>query len=481
MNIITLIDEINDYYDNGEYEKTLMKIEKYFNMDNNGIFDGLMNIYIECLIKLGRLDDAYKNFELMLEMYPYYYNVFEMIIKYIDCCKEDRVNEVLENNVFSVYEIFYIARRCYFNGLYDKSLELFKYFVENSNNEIRNGSALEYIRKLELHKDNPSLFLDVSYSYFKANGCKLEPGYIICVDKVMDYFKGNEFNDDPKLSKRPYMVWRVEGNKIYAFPISTQVKRVKDDILRKEDYPVRNFDRVALTGMVCLRENDVLTVIDKVNENDYQEIINALYRSICCMKDVPKVATQYFVKKMTEELVVLENDVIVVRDIDKKIQKYYFVIEKVKNINKYKVIELEHGYKGFKVKNMKLNEISMRTPVLSIIKLDKKQINKIKKELPVNFKNIDLSGSVIKYNGINLELMLEEKDFYVCINRSLSYPPSYYKIVFIDKNVPIEIVSKLEDYEYNSRLYTFSEYLKNNMREYNSKKDRFLKEKRKKR
>ena len=481
MNIITLIDEINNYYDNGEYEKTLMKIENYFNMDSIGIFDRLMNIYIDCLIKLGRLNDAYKNLELMLNMYPYYYSVFDMIIKYIDCCKEDKVNELLENNMFSIYEIFYIARRCYFNGIYDKSLELFKYFVENSNSEFKNGSALEYIRKIELYKENSKLFLDVSYSYFKSMGCKLEPGYIICVDKVLDYYKENEFNDDPKISKRPYMVWRIEGNKIYAFPISTQVKREKDDILKKEDYPVRNFDRVALTGMVCLRENDVLTVIDKVNKEDYQEIINALYRSVCCMKDVPKVATQYFVKKMTEELVVLENDVIVVRDIQKKKQKYYYVIEKDKNRNKYKVIELEHEYKDFKIRDMKLSEISMKTPVLSIIKLDKKQIHKIKKEIPINFKNVDLSGSIIKYNGINLELMLDEKEFYVCINRSLSYPPSYYKIIFIDKNLPIEIVSKLDDCEYNSRLYTFSEYLKNNMREYNSKKDRFLKEKRKKR
>ena len=77
--------------------------------------------------------------------------------------------------------------------------------------------------------------------------------------------------------------------------------------------------------------------------------------------------------------------------------------------------------------------------------------------------------------------MLDEKEYYVCINRSLSYPPSYYKIIFIDKNVPIEIVSKLDDCEYNSRLYTFSEYLRNNMRKYNLKKEIFLKEKRKKR
>ena len=474
MNIIMLMEEIIDYYNNGNYDKVLLLIDDYFKIDNSGIFDGLMNIYIECLIKLGRVDDAYKNLELMLKIYPYYYNKFKLIIKYIECGKENKLNEMLENNKFSNYDTFYIARSCYYNGMYDKALELFNYYLEYSDDELKKGSVLEYIRKIKLYKENSLLFLDVKYSYFKSKGYKLEPGHIICVGKVIEYYKENEFNDDPKLSRRPYMIWRIEGDKIYAFPISTQVKRVKNDILKKENYPVRNFDRVALTGMVCLRENDVLNVIDKVSDEDYQEIINGLYRSICCMKDVPKVATQYFVKKMTEELEVSEKDVIVVRDIQNRKQKFYYVLEKYRSKKKYKVIELSHENRDFQMKNMDVSEISMKTPILSIIKLDVNQINKIEKKIPVNFKNNDVSGCLIKYNGMELEIMLVEKDCYVCINRCLSYPPSYYEIVFIDKNIPLEIIARLDDSEYNSRLYTFREYMHNNMKEFKLKKDLFL-------
>lgn len=475
MNIIEFMEELKRYYNENRFERVLQEIEKYLKSKDHGVFDYLLSIYIESLIKLGRLEDAYKNVELMREYFPTYYSDYDLAIKYSECGKKEKLEEILSNGKISDHSYYYLARNCFYNGHYDKALELFNLYLKGSEvEEMKVKKVNEFIRKLKLYKENKDVFREMSYSYFKSIGNKLEPGYVIYVDRLRNEFKENYFNTDPKSEIRPYMIWKIIDGKVYAFSLSTKIRNTRKGILKKEDYPVRNFDRVARSDMVCLRESDVNSVIDKISYEDYEEIIGNIYRSVSMQKDVPKKSVQFFIKTITSEISVSKNNVLVIKDLEKNKKRFYYVVELDYNKKKYKVIELDPTNEGFKVLNKKLSSLSMKTPILSVIELSNGQINNIESQIPDNFKDCDMLGCIIEYQSRRLEIIMEKEDFYICIDKTLFYSPTYIDIEFIRKDVPLTIVDRVDDDTYEGQYFTLKHYLEKNSNVYSRKRDSFL-------
>lgn len=475
MDIVSLMNRIYEYYKDNNFEKTIREIDKYLQLEGIGIFDNLLNIYIECQIRLGLLDKAYENVEILRKLFPKYYSNLNLVINYSRCCKVDRVSEMLSNCKFGVDDYYDIACNCLFNGNKDKAKELFNYYILVTDNKVKKKQAERNLRLIRLYENNGNVFEEMKYSYFKSKGYKLKPGYVVYVDRLRNEFKENKVNTDNKCMRRPYMIWRIIDNKIYAFPISTQIRNSRTCILRKENYPARNFDRVVKNEVVCLEERDVYDVIDKIRVSDYDNIIRDIYFSICMNHNIPKETTEFFMNMIKREMGIKVNDIIIVPDSLQGKKRYYYVIDFNSKKQKYKVIEvLNNGMKDFEVIGKEIINISVETPILNVIKLDVDKREKILEKISSNLKKVKMGGKIVSYGSKKLEIMIEEDDCYICLDRTFNCSSSFMCVEFIKKDIPLTVVGKVSNEEYQKQLYTLKRYIVQNFDNVYTKKKVFL-------
>ena len=64
MNLFKLEEEIKDEYNNRNFKEALEKIDLYLSDKNSGVYGTFMYFYVNCLINVGRKNEAYKNINL---------------------------------------------------------------------------------------------------------------------------------------------------------------------------------------------------------------------------------------------------------------------------------------------------------------------------------------------------------------------------------------------------------------------------------
>ena len=197
MNNLKLVQKIKESYEKKDYRTTLQYLETYLNAKNFGIYDILLDIYINCQINLGMLENASKSLDLMKKLFPTFYSKYDLIIKYIICGKINESKKMLTKMPF-ILDYYYIAKKCFLWELYDEAKQLFTHFLSISNNPFKTKSAKEYLRKIKQYQINPNVFHETDYLHFKLCGQKLEPGHIIYTERLLDVYKENMGNTDPK-------------------------------------------------------------------------------------------------------------------------------------------------------------------------------------------------------------------------------------------------------------------------------------------
>ena len=270
MNHKEFIERIKESYKQKEYSRTLEYLEQYLKIKKFGFYDELFDIYINCQINLGYFENAGKNVNLMNKVFSKFYSEYDLITKYIICGMMDKAKELISNNKLCILDYYYIAKTCFLWGYHEEAKELFNHFLTISNDPHRNKSVKDYLRKIKLYENNKNVFVETDYLNFKKNGNKLEPGHIIYTEKLLDIYKENISSTDPKKEKRPYMIWKIVNDKIYAFPVSSKIYKDSFNILRTKYYPNYTYDRKVKENLVCIEDKDVIKIIDKVNKKDYR-------------------------------------------------------------------------------------------------------------------------------------------------------------------------------------------------------------------
>lgn len=339
MEQLGIIKEIRAKYNSHKFEKVISLFNQYLNIPNAGIYDELLDIYTSSLIKLGYLEEAKKNVELMKSMFPYYYDNRGLALKYIACDMEEELKELLQRQKFEGKDYYVFGKNCFYNGQYYMANILFD--MASRSETVSNKNLHDYIRRIKIYESNPEVFKALSYYKFKSLGNQLEPGYAIRTSIVRDKYGCNKDNDDPMKSQRPYLIWKIIDNLIYAFPLASKIRGnyLDGHILSSGKYLNYPYDRRLKDKLVCIKENDVEFVDDKIDEEDFKLAIESMYNICCYNQIIPRNQIRRFMTVMAQEIGVEPNDVITVNDNEEKTT--YFVLDRNDDKKVYEVIRVE--------------------------------------------------------------------------------------------------------------------------------------------
>ena len=475
------LEKIYTKFRNNNFIKTIKELEKYFGLKESkiGVYDELINIYIECLIKLGELDEAIKYIDLLHEYFPKFFmnEPYELAKRYAICAKGERVEEILKNNTFTDEQYFYIASSCYRNGNVELAKKIFQEIVARKtteeNKKFQNFArkALEKIELYEEHKDNA--FLKQSYAYFKYTGNKLQPGHIIYASRITEEFKENRNYNNPQKMGCPYMIWKIEKGLLYTFPVTSNTNPNRY-IFKSEDYGYQHPDRCLKDRLVVIKKSDIANVEEKINEDDLERALHWLYRSVYIShKGTYQDDISYFMQEMANEKSVGVGEVLIVPDFEKKQNIFYFVLGSDNVNKKLKCIEIDKSFKPVG-EYLKLAFIDMSVPIFDKIVLGNIELKERLLNLRPNaFAKDNMIGLAFDYGNRKLEILEETEESYICMNVTNGYIPETVEVVFIPKNISIFNVELIPEELLKEQQRLFEEYKQNNMEEFISKSEEF--------
>lgn len=203
--------------------------------------------------------------------------------------------------------------------------------------------------------------IEISYESFVKKGLELEPGHIIFLKSPATLYEFD--NDSYKENNIPYMIWKIENNILYVFPVTTKIQP-NSIYYNFRDYDYRNSvgDRRLKDNLYVTTKSNVLTIQDKINNVDFNKSIHNLFNIIFFQQnkfDNPKKTR--FLKKYIGEV----NELDIIKYIDKETQErqYYLVLKiledhyKLIRIDKEKYEVIGHSYE-YRNKNDLIHEIT---------------------------------------------------------------------------------------------------------------------------
>ena len=225
-----------DAFINQDNIKFLEIFEAYLSQGYGVDYD-IIYFYVNILISLREYDKACRNIRI-IEKYMVEHHLEKRLIKfYTLCVKPKEVERVIkEYNLERDNEVA-LLKSYVLQGKIKEAKDyasVVKY--RNISYEAR-GTVFIYESMIYNHQVKDA-FIETEYNCFIENGNVLEPGHIVYLkhEPVSDY---RNFGDT-KMVSRPYMIWRIDGDKVYLFPVSTSVteKRAAEAyVLYVQKYP----------------------------------------------------------------------------------------------------------------------------------------------------------------------------------------------------------------------------------------------------
>lgn len=350
------VEKMNKAFVNFDYTTAYKYLKKYLDDKNNGVYDYLIGIAIDCEIAFGRFDEALKNIEIINRVWPDFYDSKQLSDRYIRCFRPDLSEEIMNNNNLTVKEYYFLAQNYMIHGYTELAEKWLNYYVDNYDDSSLRKKAIDFLYMIEDYKDGIG-FLPTTYSYLEKDGKSLEPGHVFYVNSI------NDKNCENK-TRIPYMIWKIVSNDIYAFPVHELKERSDYDYcIGKNKYPHIGFDRVISEPMIHIKKYNVEKVIDKIDEFDYTRALKQIYDRTCRYKNEKY---DYFFKIMNQELNINNGEVLFMYDNENKKENYYYILnvdEENNNIECLRLIKDNLDYKivGDEIINIRRNDYITKT------------------------------------------------------------------------------------------------------------------------
>lgn len=389
MNINKLYEDIKYNYKQKDYVKTLELIDEYFSLDNVGVFDLLLSIYVRCLTNLYRTDEALEKLELLHKLFPncyteveYDYEKARMYIRANDLEKAELLLEKCNRKINKPRYYFDRAKTYLQQGKYEEALKYFNECIKVCKDKKLTELALNNIQKINRYFCDGT-FVEINYKYFKEKGFVIEPGYIVYAKKIENIPYDPNY-DKYQQYRIPYLIWKIEDNKCYAFPVTTKIRSDYAYVLSNENYPNSNFDRTIKDRLVCIEENNIEQVVEHINKRDFYNIINYMYTNqYMAYKRNELDSDNFFLSTMMQEFDIQKYDIILTYNIENKCIEDYFVVDETHE--KYLTIKVDFNDGVYTVGNFDIKEFEKNEFILNDLKISLEQKQKLISELPANY------------------------------------------------------------------------------------------------
>ena len=410
----------NLYY-NKEFKKFLEEFEKYLEY-GYGIEDTLIGCYIHSLITTKQYDKAYKLLK-QLEKDMNMNNSHEDLARlYVKCFKTKDAERIINMMKTPVKDYITLIKIKLLEGKFEEAQKIIDSCLktETDPNHLRRLRSYE---RLIINHVEKGAYIETTYESFKENGNVLEPGHIVF---LKDYPKSEIKWYDTKIIDRPYMIWKIEGNDLYIFPVTTK-DRYKSYKLFSQKYPNSLSDRTIKYNLLTTTEDNVLTVQDKVLEEDFKVIIDNLYQSTYFSSKEAKTRNRYFMQEYLGTI--MKYDVIKHLENRSYSQaKFYLVLDVEEDF--YRVIEID--LKKSKVIGVKSEAFKKDRTVYDVIRLNQEQVDNYVIQLSEQVTNKSLIGKKVTANNIKYIVVDEDKENYLCIDEM--YSSSYINVEVVNKD-----------------------------------------------
>ena len=288
------------------------------NISESTLFD-----YLISLIKIGEFENANKILNNIRKLYPEYIDDFMFTIMLIRCNKYMEAKKIVDNSNFNGNQLFKIGITFYTIGQY----RLAKKTIEEATIEGFSKHYDELYKKIhntiEIH-NKTNQYVSMNYEYFRLNN-ELSEGDIIYVSDVDEQYK----EIDSYALKRTYMIWKIEGETVYAFPVTNKVpKDIRCYKLFRQNYLNFDSDRTVKSYIVEINKKYIQKVQERLTREDYLNVLSNIYSGIIVLGDEEKKQMmQPFVDETYNSFNIEINNVVVAYNKEEKKAKNYLVVD----------------------------------------------------------------------------------------------------------------------------------------------------------
>lgn len=297
--------------------------EIYEEISKGNVSESILFDYFIALVKIGEFEKAYSVLNNLRTLYHKYIDEFLLTIMLLRCNKFTEAKSIVDNTNFNGNQLFKIGVTFYSIGQYKlsrKTLEEAR--VEGFSNHY--DELYEKIINIINKHNKTGKYISMNFEYFIQNN-ELQPGDIIYVSDVDEEYK----KKDSHALNRTYMIWKIKGRNVYAFPVTT---KIPEDIryykLYKQNYLNFNSDRVVKSDIVKISKGSIQKVQERLTQEDYNNVLSNIYSGIIVLGDEKKYQEKsLFIDEMYNKFQVEKNDVIVAYKREKQSAKNYLVVD----------------------------------------------------------------------------------------------------------------------------------------------------------
>lgn len=422
-------------YNNKEYNRFL----KYFNQyleQGYGVDQSIIYFYVRSLIKIKNIDSAYKLLK-SLEKYADKSDLYSFLAQlYLYCFKPMDAERMISLKKSPIYDYGMLVKIYLLQGKIEKASEIVERFLKEMPNHRDVEKIKKYKKQIENHYKKGA-YIETEYSCFINNGNILEPGHIVFIKNILKSSLANE--NDQKNSNRPYMIWKIEENKVYMFPVSSKCKEGRYKLFQTK-YPNSIGDRI-IKGVLCETTLDnILSVEDKVLEEDMEKILDNIFKFIYLIsyRSEKKVSANFMKSHVGETKI---YDIIEFVDPNSRNCTFYLVLDIISE--GYKVIEID--FNNLKIIGKDFELFKKERLIYKIHKLENHDIENLLSQIPELVALKSLKGKKITSQKCKYIVVEELNNQYVCI--SAYYSPSYMVPTIIERDNIASIDGEVEEEE----------------------------------
>ena len=366
------MNELYQVYKEKNYAKFLELFYEYLEQ-GYGVDIPIINTYIIALTKMRKYDEAMRALKNVEKELLKDRLITPVVNAYIRCFKLEEAERVIREQGIEDLDPLVLVELYLLEGKIEEAKLETKIIRKNYSIDEAAKNRLDKYEKMIYNYEYKNAKIEIEYSYFLKGGNELEPGHIIFLKKKPE--TDERAAHDTRAINRPYMIWKIEEEKLYLFPVSGKCR--EGFRLFHQRYPNSMGDRVIKNNTCTTTKENVLSVKDKVLVSDFESVLRTLYDSLYFGNQESREINEKFIDtylKKPEKYDVVEtinrerNKHLFYLILDEKMTGIEIDIEEKeimgeeeiidKNTMFYNVIELDERSKNYLKDQLKINAFS---------------------------------------------------------------------------------------------------------------------------